>query len=105
MYRLCAIFGILSYDSTGNEYQSSLSTTWESFAYLAGRVMQWYEAVNKHSVQDCDAEANGPQLRPMKSGNSERNGAKQGTQMDRVQQAQVRQAARDPEEVEKQFES
>ena len=73
MYRLCAIFGILSYDSTGNEYQSSLSTTWGSFAYLAGSVLQWYEAVNKHSVQDfVDAavEANAPQLQPMKSGNS-----------------------------------
>ncbi len=103
MYRLCAIFGIQAYTSTGNEYQSSLSTTWGSFAYLAGSTLQWYEAVNKHSVQDfldSTAEANAPQLQPVGAAQSERHEPKQETQVDQVQQAQSRQLAHEPEKVE-----
>ncbi|KAJ9606351.1 hypothetical protein H2200_009312 [Cladophialophora chaetospira] len=67
-FLLCAAFGICSYTDTGNAYQSNLSTTWGSFAYLTASALQWYEATNKHSVQelfDGAAEVNAPRLQPI----------------------------------------
>ena len=73
--RLCAVFGICSYTSTGNEYQSDLSTTWGSFAYLIGSMLQWYEAVNKRSVEDLfdgTAELDASRLQPLGHTDTER---------------------------------
>lgn len=50
IYRLCAIFGIPSDTHTWCAYQSDLSSTWGSAAYLFSSVLQWYEAVNKGPV-------------------------------------------------------
>jgi len=50
--RLCAGFGPAGITKTGYEYQSSLSSTWGSAAYLIGSMLQWYEAVNKHPQQE-----------------------------------------------------
>lgn len=65
------MFGISSYTNTGLEYQADLSTTWGSIAYLTGSALQWYEAVNKHSVADLlgDNEVDAP-MQPV--GDSER---------------------------------
>ena len=114
VYRLCAVFGITSYTSTGNEYESSLSTTWGSFAYLIGSMLQWYEAVNKHSVQDLfdgAAEVNAPQLQPLGRGVSERTeagqeiGAPVMSNQTSVSPTNTRQPAREPEKAEQQLES
>ena len=123
MYRLCSIFGILSYTSTGNEYQSSLSTTWGSIAYLIGSMLQWYEAVNKHSVDELfdGAGDSGPsRLQPLNRGVSERTEIDRGTgaplsaeqtMMSPMatrqpnQQTKSRESVRDPEQVEHQLES
>ena len=78
---MCAIYGICSYTSTENEKQSNLSTTWGSIAYLIGSMLQWYEASNKHSVQELfDGAAGDPsRLQPVGRKSSERNVAGQET--------------------------
>ncbi|KAK4556488.1 hypothetical protein LTR86_006632 [Recurvomyces mirabilis] len=53
-FELCAGFGPAGITVTGYEYQSSLSSTWGSAAYLIGSMLQWYEAVNKHPEQEWD---------------------------------------------------
>jgi hypothetical protein len=115
---LCATFGIASWSSTGNEYQSSLSTTWGSFAYLIGSMLQWYEAANKHSVQDLlENELNPSRLQPIESQRSGHTEAQmedsdpspsQQTMMptsateERIESSQH---VRDPHEVEQQLEA
>ncbi|KAF2425570.1 hypothetical protein EJ08DRAFT_400562 [Tothia fuscella] len=49
-FLLSAAFGIRSGDSTGAAYQSSLSSTWGSIAYLTSSWLQWYESVNNGPV-------------------------------------------------------
>ena len=48
--RLSACFGIESEESTWCEYQSSLSSTWGSAAYLTSALLQWYESVTQGPV-------------------------------------------------------
>ncbi|KAK3069914.1 hypothetical protein LTR53_011376 [Teratosphaeriaceae sp. CCFEE 6253] len=55
-FELCAAFGPASADKTWCAYQSSLSSLWGSGAYLIGSLLQWYEAVNKHPVQELLSE-------------------------------------------------
>ncbi|KAF2664517.1 hypothetical protein BT63DRAFT_443594 [Microthyrium microscopicum] len=47
---LSASFGVRSGDSTGAAYQSSLSSTWGSVAYLISSWLQWCESVNNGPV-------------------------------------------------------
>lgn len=52
--RLIGVFGVIN-EATGAHwalYQSGLSGTWGSFAYLLSSLCQWYEAVNKHPVEE-----------------------------------------------------
>jgi hypothetical protein len=52
-FTLSASFGI-AYQVTEKDwllYHTGLSTTWGSAAFLIASVVQWYESVNKHSVE------------------------------------------------------
>ena len=52
--RLNGLFGVVS-DATGAEwaeFQSECATTWGSFGYLCSALCQWYEAVNKHPIEE-----------------------------------------------------
>lgn len=52
--RLIGIFGIYNQD-TGAHWalaQSECSSTWGSTGYLLSSLCQWYEAVNKHPVEE-----------------------------------------------------
>ena len=37
-------------------YESDLSSTWGSAAYLIGSFLQWYEALNKRPVEELFSE-------------------------------------------------
>jgi hypothetical protein len=52
--RFCGIFGFVEVATEAHwaGYQSELSSTWGSFAYLISGFCQWYEAVNKHPVEE-----------------------------------------------------
>lgn len=52
-FELCAAFGPSSGSHSWAEYQSELSSTWGSAAYLFGSFLQWYEAVNKHPFAEA----------------------------------------------------
>ena len=49
-FLLCGAIGPATWTSTKAVYQSDLSSTWGSAAYLLSSLLQWYEAVNKHPV-------------------------------------------------------
>ena len=51
-FELCASFGPTSETQDWALYQSNLSSMWGSVAYTIGSFLQWYEAVNKHPVQE-----------------------------------------------------
>jgi len=41
-----------AYGSSGAQYESSLSTFWGSWAFLIGSLIQWYESLDKHPVEE-----------------------------------------------------
>ncbi|KAF2642445.1 hypothetical protein P280DRAFT_423112, partial [Massarina eburnea CBS 473.64] len=49
-FLLCACFGLGSHKYTWCEYQSDLSSTWGSVAYLFSSLLQWYESVSAGPV-------------------------------------------------------
>ncbi|PGH23376.1 hypothetical protein AJ80_02629 [Polytolypa hystricis UAMH7299] len=49
-FTLSGIF-LLPYNSSGMQYQASLSTFWGSWAFLIGSVIQWYESLDKYPVE------------------------------------------------------
>ena len=51
-FELCAAFGPASGEQHWALYQSNLSSMWGSIGYLIGSFLQWYEALNKHPVQE-----------------------------------------------------
>ncbi|RHZ55410.1 uncharacterized protein CDV56_104968 [Aspergillus thermomutatus] len=50
-FTLCGAFGPATSNS-GLKYQSSLSTFWGSWAFLLGSLIQWYESLDKHPVEE-----------------------------------------------------
>ncbi|KAF7122216.1 hypothetical protein CNMCM5793_000173 [Aspergillus hiratsukae] len=50
-FTLCGALGPATANS-GVEYQSTLATFWGSWAFLLGSVIQWYESLNKHPVEE-----------------------------------------------------
>lgn len=49
--QLCGALGPASANS-GVEYQSTLATFWGSWAFLIGSVIQWYESLDRHPVEE-----------------------------------------------------
>ncbi|KAJ5435404.1 hypothetical protein N7445_006289 [Penicillium cf. griseofulvum] len=49
-FTLCGALGPASSNSGAN-YQSSLATSWGSFAFMIGSMIQWYESLQKHPVE------------------------------------------------------
>ncbi|KAL4904339.1 hypothetical protein BDW74DRAFT_154629 [Aspergillus multicolor] len=50
-FTLCGCLGPAAGNS-GVEYQSTLATFWGSWAFLLGSVVQWYESLEKHPVEE-----------------------------------------------------
>ncbi|GFF40423.1 hypothetical protein IFM46972_06209 [Aspergillus udagawae] len=50
-FTLCGVLGPAAANS-GVEYQSTLATFWGSWAFLLGSVIQWYESLDKHPVEE-----------------------------------------------------
>ncbi|KAF4156932.1 hypothetical protein CNMCM6069_006228 [Aspergillus lentulus] len=50
-FTLCGALGPATANS-GVEYQSTLATFWGSWAFLLGSVIQWYESLDKHPVEE-----------------------------------------------------
>jgi hypothetical protein len=50
-FTLCGALGPAAANS-GVEYQSTLATFWGSWAFLLGSVIQWYESLDKHPVEE-----------------------------------------------------
>ncbi|KAJ9399064.1 hypothetical protein DTO282F9_3947 [Paecilomyces variotii] len=50
-FTLCGALGPASANS-GVEYQSTLATFWGSWAFLIGSVIQWYESLDRHPVEE-----------------------------------------------------
>jgi hypothetical protein len=42
----------MAFDSGGAQYQSALATFWGSWAFLIGSVVQWYESLDTHPVEE-----------------------------------------------------
>lgn len=51
-FTLCGIFGYYSTTDSGLLFESTLATFWGSWAFLIGSLFQWYEAVDKHPVEE-----------------------------------------------------
>ncbi|RHZ53277.1 hypothetical protein CDV55_101015 [Aspergillus turcosus] len=50
-FTLCGALGPATANS-GVKYQSTLATFWGSWSFLLGSVIQWYESLNKHPVEE-----------------------------------------------------
>ncbi|KAJ5385387.1 hypothetical protein N7517_003298 [Penicillium concentricum] len=50
-FTLCGALGPAS-DNSGANYQSSLATFWGSVAFMIGSMIQWYESLQKHPVEE-----------------------------------------------------
>ena len=55
-FTLCGSLGP-AYGNSGALYEASLATFWGSWAFLIGSVVQWYESLDKHPVEDVSSKA------------------------------------------------
>ncbi|KAK4508430.1 hypothetical protein PRZ48_002168 [Zasmidium cellare] len=55
-FEVCAALGPATYGDEEIEWQSSIATTWASAAFLIASLLQWYEAVNKTTVEELQDE-------------------------------------------------
>ncbi|MCJ1307415.1 hypothetical protein MMC25_001061 [Agyrium rufum] len=54
-FTLCGALGP-AYGNTGAQYEASLATFWGSWAFLIGSVIQWYECLDTHPVEETKGE-------------------------------------------------
>ena len=54
-FTLCGALGP-AYGNSGAEYEASLATFWGSWAFLIGSLIQWYESLDKHPVENKASE-------------------------------------------------
>jgi len=47
------VFQALGEKADWADFQSECATTWGSFGYLLSALCQWYEAVNKHPIEEA----------------------------------------------------
>ncbi|MCJ1253213.1 hypothetical protein MMC24_001024 [Lignoscripta atroalba] len=50
-FTLCGALGP-AYANSGAQYEAGLATFWGSWAFLIGSVIQWYESLDKHPVEE-----------------------------------------------------
>jgi hypothetical protein len=51
-FTLCGALGP-AYGNTGAQFEASLATFWGSWAFLIGSVVQWYESLDTHPVEEA----------------------------------------------------
>ena len=54
-FTLCGALGP-AYANPGAQFEASLATFWGSWAFLIGSLVQWYESLDTHPVEDTKAE-------------------------------------------------
>lgn len=53
-FTLCGALG-MAFGNEGAQYQASCSTFWGSFAFLIGSLIQLYESLDKHPVEEIES--------------------------------------------------